>query len=207
MKNNIQFVRIVSGSNQPDDLTPSIYVDDFHAAYDITEYLIHLGHRSIAFLGGQLAHRSSVERLNGYKAALEHHGIPADQRLILGGDYSFDSGSERTTRLLNLDPTPTAIFACNDEIAAGSLFAARVKQVAVPRDLSIVGFEDSPFSRQSWPRLTTAHQPNTDIAQSAADLLIKTIRATRQEDSQEEALNTGFRPELVVRESSGASPN
>ena len=75
-----------------------------------------------------------------------------------------------------------------------------IKHVPVPQQLSIVGFEDSPFSRQSWPKLTTAHQPNSEIAETAAHLLIETIRASRQGDT-EPAADQGFQPQLVVRDS------
>ena len=77
-----------------------------------------------------------------------------------------------TEQLLQLDSRATAIFGCNDEIAAGALFVARKRELIVPQDLSIVGFENSPFSRQTWPGLTTVHQPNAEIAATAASMLI-----------------------------------
>lgn len=197
---NVEFVRIIAGNPKPDGLGPRVYVDDYRAAYKITQYLIGLGHREIGFLGGEEEHRSSVERLDGYRAALKANKIDADNELILEGEYNFDSGAERTAKLLSLETPPTAIFACNDEIAAGALFSARIKHVAVPQQLSIVGFEDSPFSRQTWPKLTTAHQPNTEIAETAARLLIETIRSTRQGDDTP-AADQGFQPQLVVRDS------
>jgi LacI family transcriptional regulator len=93
------------------------------------------------------------------------------------------------------------VFACNDEIAAGTLFAARIQGVDVPQQLSIVGFEDSPFSRQAWPNLTTAQQPNTTIAERATGLLIDTIRAHRDVESE------GFYPQLIVRDSTCPAPS
>ena len=110
-------------------------------------------------------------------------------------------GAERTRSLLRGSPRPSAIFASNDEIAAGALFAARIEQVAVPQELSIIGFEDSPFSRQTWPKLTTAHQPNMAIAECATTLLIDDIRAARQGTEADSTLNNGFQPQLVVRDS------
>jgi LacI family transcriptional regulator len=196
----VQFVRIIAGDGEPDGRGPRVFVDDYQAAYGITEYLIGLGHREIGFLGGEEAHRSSVERLEGYRAALEANGIAPEERLIMPGQYNFESGADRAGKLLGLAQPPTAIFACNDEIAAGALFAARIKHVPVPQQLSIVGFEDSPFSRQSWPKLTTAHQPNSEIAGTAARLLIETIRAARQGDATPTA-DKGFQPQLVVRDS------
>lgn len=197
---DIRHVRILSGDEDCDSSGPCVLVDDYHAAYDITRYLVGLGHRQVAFLGGDPEHASSEQRLQGYRAALSDNGIAQDDKLILPGEYNFDSGSDRTSQLLGMPSAPTAIFACNDEIAAGALFAARIKQVAVPQDLSIIGFEDSPFSRQSWPKLTTAHQPNSEIAGSAAKLLIENIRSARLGE-EIKPQQRGFKPELVVRDS------
>lgn len=196
----IPFVRILSGSQPPDKQGPCIFIDDRTAAYTITQHLIDLGHTAIAFLGGDEAHKSSGERLDGFKAALKDNRIALNENYILPGVYSFESGVTRTRQLLASTITPTAIFACNDEIAAGTLFAARIHGVDVPQRLSIVGFEDSPFSRQAWPNLTTAQQPNSLIAERATRLLIDTIRAQHPADSE------GFYPQLIVRDSTAVAP-
>lgn len=197
---NIRFVRILSGQAAPDTLSPCVFIDDRTAGFDITQYLIDLGHTRIGFLGGDMEHASSGERLEGYKAAMQKNNIPLDEALIVPGEYAFESGIERSKHLLSQPQRPTAIFACNDEIAAGTLFAARILGVSVPQELSIVGFEDSPFSRQAWPKLTTAQQPNNTIAQTAAKLLINAIRAGRE--TAGEPACQGFYPKLVVRDSS-----
>ena len=199
----VRFVRILSGSQAPDTRSPCVFIDDRTAGFDITEYLIGLGHKRIGFLGGDLEHASSTERLEGYKDALKKHGIALDESLTLPGEYAFESGIERSRQLLARPDRPTAIFACNDEIAAGTLFAARILNVAVPDELSIVGFEDSPFSRQAWPKLTTAQQPNNTIAQTAARLLISDIRANREPNDG--AVSQGFYPKLVVRDSTASA--
>lgn len=195
---DIRFVRILSGTQPPDKRSPCIFVDDRTAAYRITQYLIDLGHRDIAFLGGQEEHKSSIERLAGYKQALKDNQIKANNRLILRGEYAFESGVKRTRLLLARGTIPTAVFACNDEIAAGVLFAARLDGLDVPRDLSIVGFEDSPFSRQAWPNLTTAQQPNAEIARTATALLVTQIRHRKGEKAPE---SEGYHPQLIVRDS------
>jgi len=201
-KRKIPFVRILSGSQPPDSKSPCIFIDDRTAAHKITQYLIDLGHKSIAFLGGEEAHKSSGERLEGYKAALKANKIALDKKLILPGEYSFESGVKRTRQLLASNLKPTAVFACNDEIAAGTLFAARIQGIDVPQQLSIVGFEDSPFSRQAWPNLTTAQQPNSTIAERATALLIESIRNHGKLVESE-----GFYPQLIVRDSSCPAPN
>ncbi|HET6588149.1 MAG TPA: LacI family DNA-binding transcriptional regulator [Oleiagrimonas sp.] len=191
----VNLVRILSASADPDDGWPCVYVDDRDAAYDITEHLIQLGHTRIGFLWGGKEHRSSPERFKGYADALHDYGIAQDKKLIVEGDYSFDDGFRGARRLLALKNRPTAIFGSNDEIAAGVLAAARAAGMDVPYDLSIAGFEDSPFSKQSWPALTTARQATAEIAQHATRLLIAQLNESDATDIH----NEGFSPELVVR--------
>lgn len=194
------YVRIIAGekATQRDGLT--ILVNDKSGAIEITQHLIDLGHREIAFLSGDLHHESTKERLLGFKQALTNNQLVLNENYIIEGKYSFESGVEGANILINQKNRPTAIVACNDEIAAGALFAARLAGLDIPNDLSIVGFEDSPFSRQTWPKLTTVHQPNAQIAQVATELLI----AKRRE--QETKNTKTFTPEPVIRDSS-ASPN
>ena len=104
----------------------------------------------------------------------------------------FDDGFRGARRLFDLAEPPTAIFGCDDEIAAGALAAAQSTGLNVPYDVSIAGFEDSPFSHHSWPPLTTARQRADIIVEHATRMLIARIRG--------EAIdNEGFNPELVVR--------
>jgi LacI family transcriptional regulator len=195
----ITFSRIVSGSVAPDDVQRTIFIDDRKAAYQITEHLIKRNHKRICFLNGDPEHLSSGERLEGYKAALRDYDIAVADELILDGHYTFESGVERAKQIMDIDEAPTAVFACNDEIAAGALFAARMNDVKVPEQLSIVGFEDSPFSRQTWPSLTTAKQPNDKIASHATELLIGMLEGDDDSDSFDDH---SYLPEMIVRESS-----
>ncbi|NMP30282.1 LacI family transcriptional regulator [Thalassotalea sp. M1531] len=193
---DVSIVRIMSGDKAPDNITPCVMVNDHDAAYSITEHLINLGHKDIGFIAGGMEHKSTIERLNGYKDALTSNGIDINEALIKSGEYSFESGVDGAKALLSQASKPTAIFSCNDEIAAGALFASRLMGIAIPEQLSIAGFENSPFSRQTWPKLTTAHQPNQAIAENAANLLIAHTRKQTKaiEDKQ-------YTPELVVRDS------
>ncbi|GAB3018175.1 LacI family DNA-binding transcriptional regulator [Bowmanella dokdonensis] len=198
---DIQFVRIISGSGQKPESTPCIFVHDHEAAHQITRHLIGLGHQRIAFISGDKGHKSTDERLNGFKAAMKEAGLPVLPEYLFEGQYSFETGVKGAKRLLGLDKPPTAIFACNDEIAAGALFASRLLNVSVPEQLSIAGFEDSPFSRQTWPKLTTAAQPTNLIARKAAGLLISQIMLQRSGKTKPDTVHQHFEPELVVRES------
>ncbi len=200
-KMQLPFVRIISGSNQEGRADSCIYIDDRQAAYDISQHLIELGHKNIGFLCGGKEHHSSIERLAGFEQALIDNDIRPKSQLIIEGEYAFESGVQGAQKLLNRKNRPSAIFASNDEIAAGALFAARLMGIAIPEELSIVGFEDSPFSRQTWPKLTTAHQPNQTIAQQAAQLLIAKIQRPHDEII-DEIITRKFSPELVIRDSS-----
>lgn len=199
---DISFVRIISGSDEKKALSPCVFIHDHEAAYEITEHLIEQGHKKIAFISGDKDHHSTEERYNGYLAALSDNGIAKKGEYIFDGHYSFESGVEGAKYLLSLEEPPTAVFCCNDEIAAGTLFASRLMNFDVPEQLSIAGFEDSPFSRQTWPKLTTAAQPTNSIARKAASSLISHIIAQRTSSgSKDEISHLHFRPQLVVRES------
>ena len=208
VENGVAFVRVVSGSEVPDTLSPCVHVDDRYAAFNITKHLIENGHERIAFLSGDPEHGSTGERLNGFRDAFRDSGLEVDSSLIIDGQYSFESGVERTRYLLELDERPTAVFACNDEIAAGTLFAARMSDVEVPDDLSIAGFEDSPFSRQIWPNVTTARQSNEGLARAATALLIDEISSRRDKKGSKDEVPTSvcIRPELIIRSSTGVAP-
>ena len=197
----VKIVRIMSGDVAPDDLTPCIMINDRDAAQTITQHLIDLGHKQIGFLAGDAEHMSTIERYKGYRRALKSNNIKFNKQLVVEGKYSFESGVQGAKKLMSTElddkKHPSAIFSCNDEIAAGALFAARLMDTSIPDKLSIVGFENSPFSRQTWPKMTTADQPNKEIAENAANLLISQIR--KQHGS---TITCQYIPQLIIRDSS-----
>jgi len=196
---DVKVVRIMSGDVAPDDLSPCVMVNDRDAAQTITQHLIDLGHKDIAFIAGDAEHMSTIERYKGYRRALKASDIDFDKTLVIEGDYSFDSGVSGAKQLMSCENNktrPTAIFSCNDEIAAGALFAARLMNISIPEQLSIVGFENSPFSRQTWPKLTTADQPNNQIAEDAANLLISQVRKQKNQTTISQ-----YVPKLIIRDS------
>jgi LacI family transcriptional regulator len=199
----VQYVRLLSGrENDVPERNNCILVNDYAAAYEITQHLMSLGHKRIAFVLGDKEHKSTSERLAGYQQALRDHNIEPSEELLYEGSYSFESGVKGAKALLeNGNPHGiTAILGGNDEVAAGALFAARLMNIDIPSELSITGFEDSPFSRQTWPKLTTAHQANDVISEHAARLLFSKTRGSRKQDKD---IKTTFTPSLVVRESTG----
>ena len=196
---NVKVVRIMSGDEAPDKLTPCVMINDRAAAQTITQHLIDQGHTKIGFLAGDSQHMSTVERYKGYKKALEINGLEFDPQRVIEGSYAFEFGVAGTKELMAHEEAPSAIFSCNDEIAAGSLYAARLMNKKIPEELAIVGFENSPFSRQTWPQMTTADQPNKEIAENAAKLLISLIR---QQESNH--IVCQYVPQLVIRNSTAS---
>ncbi|MBT0586790.1 LacI family DNA-binding transcriptional regulator [Alteromonas oceanisediminis] len=199
---SIPYVRIVSGSATKRNHRPCVFVHDRDAARNIVAHMVSLGHKRIGFISGDKGHRSTEERKQGFREALAESGIAYDTKLEIDGTYSFESGVKGLNKLFESEHPPTAIFACNDEIASGALFAARLNGIDVPSQLAIAGFENSPFSRQTWPKLTTAAQPTDQIARQAAELLISEIQKERSGKQRSEPVShVHFHPELVVRES------
>jgi len=167
---NVPFVRISPGTNHA--LTSSVYMDDAQAADDMTTYLINFGHRRIGFIKGHPNHMASDERLFGYRRALDRAGIAYEPQLVADGEFDFDSGVRAGRLLLDASPPPTAIFAANDDMAAGVLAVAHDRGLDLPGDLSVAGFDDTTLARSVWPPLTTIHQPMFDLAHTATDILI-----------------------------------
>ena len=173
-RRSVPFVRIA-----PNDVrhrTPYADMDDAAAAREMTEYLIGLGHRRIGFIVGHPDHYASGLRLRGYQTALRVHEIPVAPELVRQGHFVFESGLDAARRLLALPHPPTAIFASNDDMAAGALMAAHEMGIAVPQRLSVAGFDDTYIARTVWPRLTTVHQPSYDLAYTATDLLLQMLQ-------------------------------
>jgi LacI family transcriptional regulator len=139
---------------------------------EATRYLIAQGHRRIGLITGPHGFRSSRERRQGFEDALAEAGIKLPRSLIADGNYTFESGISATQSLLDVSPRPTAIFASNDDMAAGVLLAARQRGLAVPEQLSIIGFDDQPLAARVWPPLTTVHWPMEAMGRSAALKLI-----------------------------------
>jgi LacI family transcriptional regulator len=170
---DIAFVRI---SQRPDAAgSPCISVDDQQAARRMTDHLISLGHSNIGFIMGHPDHGSSHDRLRGFRASLQAHGLPADRAAIEQGLYTFDSGYACAQRLLALEPRPTAIFAGDDHMAMGVMTAAHERGFVVPDDLSVCGFDDAPMARYVWPPLTTARQPVIEVARVATECLLNLL--------------------------------
>jgi LacI family transcriptional regulator len=165
-----QYVRVASV--RLDNTSRAILSNDREATAEAANYLEALGHRRIGFIAGSSQHRSAHERQIGFVAALEKRGVSMPADLIVEGAYTFDSGVACGEALLLRRPRPTAIFACNDEMAAGVYKAAYRLKIAIPEELSVVGFDDSPLASRLSPSLTTIRLPIRDMGRLAATKLI-----------------------------------
>lgn len=178
----------------------SVRMDDTKASEEITNLLIGLGHERIAFINGPRDQAASGLRYQGYLRAMKSHGLAVDPELVCAGDFVFASGVEAANKLLSRRVRPTAVFAGNDDMALGVLAAAQRLGLAVPGDLSIAGFDDSPAARLVWPPLTTVRQPKNEMARVAVEMLIAANRSDAPAVT-EDRLHRVLPHELVVRDS------
>jgi LacI family transcriptional regulator len=195
-RRKLPFVRIAP--NDIEHPSPYVDMDDEGAAREMMEHLIESGHTRIGFIKGDPGHHASGQRLRGYEAALKGHRISYDTSYVKQGYFTFESGLTAGRELLRVENPPTAIFACNDDMAAGVLIAAHELGIPVPQKLSVAGFDDTYIARIVWPRLTTVHQPSYDLAYTATDLLLQSLKSGAGPKSAR------LPYKLVPRESTGA---
>jgi LacI family transcriptional regulator len=163
----------------------------------MAEYLVALGHRRIGYVAGPEGRKSTRERLEGFCDALERHGCSPCGDLFARGAYTFESGKRCGHALLEASEPPTAIFASNDEMAVGVIYAAQELGVKVPRDVSVAGFDDSALATRIMPSLTTIRRPVREMARLAATKLIASIDGRKDEAR----LGIFLDPVLVIRDS------
>jgi len=194
---------------------PSVLVDNGSAAREAVEYLASLGHRRIGYVGCEsiAVDNSGVHRLAGYKAGLEHAGLPYDPAQVVMAPHPVEGcGYAQARELLNRSPNVTAVLAFNDYLAMGVIRAARELGRRVPQELSVIGFDDMPWAPYLCPALTSVRQPLERVGRIAAEKLLEQIRDSR---GAPESVGSGteareentmaLKAELVVREST-ASP-
>jgi len=174
-----RYVRM--GSAELDDPDHMVASNDREAVREATRYLIAQGHRRIGLVAGPNGFRSASERRLGFEEVMRDAGIPLPRSMIAQGNYTFESGLVAAERLLDMVPRPTAIFSSNDEMAAGAVHAACQRGLVVPRDLSVIGFDDTPIAAHMWPPLTTVRWPSSSMARSAALKLIACVADNGEE--------------------------
>lgn len=192
---------IVQVDRRVEDLAAdAILVDNEAGAASATAYLIEAGHTHVGILTGELAVPTARQRLAGYERALKEHGLPVREELVKTGSFHREHAIEDATDLIRAQPAPTAIFAANNILAEGALIALEQQGLRVPRDVSLVAFDDVPWMRMIEPPVTTVRQPIADMARSAAELLLRRLREGRQGPPS----TIVFRTQLVERGSVAA---
>jgi LacI family transcriptional regulator, galactose operon repressor len=175
----------------------SLYVNNIAAARTAVSFLIGREHTRIGMIAGQKDTPPRHDRVLGYRQALEQHGIPIDERLILDSDFKEEGGYRSAKLLLELSPRPTAIFAASDLMAVGAMVAIKEAGLRIPDDIAIVGFDDIPIAKLVNPALTTVAQFQEKLGQRAAEMLFERLNGTAPETGYCEEMPY----ELIVRES------
>ena len=179
--------------------TYSVIPDEIYGARIAVNHLLKLGHRRIGYINGPENYYSSAERLRGYQLELEEMGIPFDPALTARGDWNATSGYEGAKQLLANPQRPTAIFAANDVMALGAIYAIQDAKLRVPEDIAIVGYDDREIASLVRPSLTTVILPCYDMGWASAAMLLNLLKG--RADNVDEIKIRGL---LIVRQSCGA---
>jgi LacI family transcriptional regulator len=195
LKKEIPFVCLER--NHTDPRSNCIWVNNVIGGYIATKHLIDKGHTRIAHISGPLHLQTAIDRLEGYKKALLEAGIPYQEEWVKPMNYIWDGGYNAAKELLSFKPRCTAIFAANDPMAYGVLFAAYESKLSVPGDLAVVGYDDAEFSAIMQPPLTTIHQPRFEMGEKAVSLLATVLKYRRLKEGSKIHLI----PDLIERAS------
>ncbi|MFK4084610.1 LacI family DNA-binding transcriptional regulator [Kribbella sp. NPDC020789] len=187
---------VIDPANIPEPDVTSVGSTNFAGGMAATQYLIELGHRRIAYLGGRPTSGCNQARLSGFRSAMEAAGHTVPRSYIWQRDFLYDDGVAGGSVLLDLPNRPTAIFAGSDEVALGVMEAARSRGLRIPEDLSVVGFDDTQVARLASPQLTTVKQPLREMGSVALRTALR-LAAGETVDSHHVELATT----LIVRDS------
>jgi DNA-binding LacI/PurR family transcriptional regulator len=195
-------VAIMLMGQLPGSEIPYVDIDAVRDARMAVEHLIAAGHTRIAMItNAPLAYISAQQRCQGYRDALNGHGLSVDPEWIIEGNFTPESGLVAMARLLALAPRPTAVFVASDVVAMGAVRAAKQAGLEIPHDLAIIGFDDIPLAEYFDPPLSTIHLPAYGLGWAAAERLIRIINNEGLDQS-----GILLTSELVIRQSSGPPP-
>ena len=174
--------------------------DNYESAYSMTEYLIYLNHRRVGLIVGPFSRmRRTKKRLDGYRAALNDHGIAYDDGLVVECNLTLVEGKYAAIKLMSLSTPPTAIFAASDTLAIGALTGIKECGYKVPEDVSLAGFDDIDFAAYCDPPLTTIRIPAYEMGQLAVTMILKKLEKN-EIGVRQYCLDT----ELIIRKSCAA---
>lgn len=174
---------------------PNVSVEYATGFGEALDHLLALGHRDIGFIAGPPSLSSAQGRKDAFKKALKAHGLPLRSEWIAVGDMRVEGGRTAMAKLLACDPRPTAVLATNDLMAVGALQAAHAAHIRVPKDISIIGFDDLPIVGMVQPPLTTIRHPRREVAEQAFDCLQLALQGKKNRPG------ATLHPHLVLRNS------
>jgi LacI family transcriptional regulator len=195
-KHRVPFV--VLDRNIPDEEIDSVRGDSVKGAYELTKHLLGLGHRHLAIVTGRQDQSTACDRVMGALQAIEVAGL-SERPQVYWGEFNQESGYIHTKQLLQAEPRPTAIFAANNFLAIGTMRALREARIRVPKDMSVVAFDDLPAAITIDPFFTVAAQPAYEMGKQATELLLSRLAGEGPKGHQEIVLPV----EIIVRKSSG----
>ena len=188
-------IPLVVINRQIEDLDVNcVAVNNFKGAYEATEFLVHHGHKRVAHLTGDLRVKCAQDRVEGYKSALEKNGVAISKDYIKTTNFSRKEARAKLEELFSLKNPPTAVFCCSDEIASEVLSFAEEKRIKVPKDLSVVGFDDNPHCLYGNLMLTTVRQPLKEMVHQAVEILRENV------DSKKSTQRIVLDTELIIRD-------
>lgn len=167
---------VMANEFAPELELPTVHIDNLTAAFEAVNHLQKLGHRRIACIAGPEDMPLCQYRLQGYIQALRRNGMSVDPQYIVRGDFTFDAGTQAMKKLMSLPKPPDALFCHSDIMALGAMSQAKNMGLRVPKDLSLIGFDDIELSRYSDPQLTTVAQPRFNIGREAMLLLLEQLQ-------------------------------
>lgn len=180
------------------DYVPSVVADNYEGSKSAVEYLIRLGHQHIAMITGPMSSKESIERHRGYRDALQGGGLPFREAYVRAANYDVETGRQAMEELLGLNPRPTAVFAANDLTAIGAMELLKAKNISIPDEVAVIGFDDTILAARVTPALTTVRQPIFEMGRVTARRLLDSISKAETYPTR-----TILQCELVVRESCG----
>lgn len=189
--------REIQGGPQAD----TVLIDNVKGAYLATEYLIHLGHSRIGLINGPTNTTTGKDRAKGYLEALKDAGLSADPNLIQGSSFMRESGYLAVAALLALPEPPTAIFAANNVLGEAAVFSLREHGLQIPKDISLLMFDDVPWAALIQPSVTVIKQPTYNMGCMCLNMLDQRLQESAQNSARRTPVKVVMNPELIERES------
>lgn len=177
----------------------AVVTNNLEAAYEGTRHLIELGHQRLAIITGRLVLSNGLDRLEGFRRAMQGAGLPLREEYIQYGDFQLESGYQGGLKLLGLAEPPTAVFSCNNKMTLGLMRALAECGVACPEQVSVVGFDDFDWAASFRPKLTTIAQPTLEMGRKAMEILLRKIESPELDDTVEMPIS--LQAQLHIRES------